>query len=85
MKLKKNIAISESGFVFDPNSGESYSLNPIGTEIIELLQNEKTYDEIKTLMLKKYDTDSASFERYFYDFISTLEQFGLVETDSRKE
>ena len=85
MKLKKNIAISESGFVFDPNSGESYSLNPIGAEITELLQNEKTYDEIKTLMLKKYDADSASFERYFYDFISTLEQYGLVDKDSRQE
>lgn len=82
MKLKKNIAISESGFVFDPNSGESYSLNPIGVEIIELLQKEKKYEEIETLMLKKYDTDAASFERYYYDFINMLEQYGLVEKDS---
>ncbi len=84
MKLKKNIAISESGFVFDPNSGESYSLNPIGTEIIELLNTEKNYDEIETIMLKKYDTDVASFERYYYDFISMLEQYGLVEKDTRE-
>jgi len=52
MKLKKNIAISESGFVFDPNSGESYSLNPIGAEIIELLKLEKKSDEIQTIMQK---------------------------------
>ncbi len=81
MKLKKNIAISESGFVFDPNSGESFSLNPIGAEIIELLKNEKGSDEIQTMMLKKYDTDAATFERYFYDFMNMLEQYGLVEPD----
>jgi len=85
MKLKKNIAISESGFVFDPNSGESYSLNPIGAEIIELLKLEKKSDEIQTIMLKKYDTDAASFERYYYDFIHILEQYGLVEKSSREE
>ncbi len=84
MKLKKNIAISESGFVFDPNSGESFSLNPIGAEIIELLKNEKGSDEIQTMMLKKYDTDAATFERYFYDFINMLEQYGLVEPDPKQ-
>ena len=46
MKLKKNIAISESGFVFDPHSGESFSVNPIGAEIIELIKREKEFNEI---------------------------------------
>lgn len=27
VKIKKNIAISDSGFVFDPGSGDSYSMN----------------------------------------------------------
>ncbi len=30
MNVKKDIAISDSGFVFDPTTGESYSVNPIG-------------------------------------------------------
>jgi len=38
MKLKNNIAISETGFVFDPNSGDSYSLNTIGKEILEMVK-----------------------------------------------
>jgi hypothetical protein len=82
MKLKKNIAVSESGFIFDPNSGESYSLNPIGAEILDLLKQEKNFDEIQTIMLNEYDTDAASFERYYYDFINMLEQYGLVEKDT---
>ena len=81
MKLRKNIAISESGFVFDPNSGDSFSINPIGAEIINLLKQEKPYDELQAIMLDKYDADAASFERYYYDFISMLEQFGLCENE----
>ena len=38
MKLKRNIAVSESGFLFDPTSGESYSLNEQGLEILNLMK-----------------------------------------------
>jgi hypothetical protein len=41
MKLKKDIAISDSGFLFNPSSGDSYSLNPIGVEILKLMQEKK--------------------------------------------
>jgi hypothetical protein len=85
MKLRKNIAISESGFVFDPNSGDSFSINPIGAEIIDLLKQEKQYEEVQAVMLEKYDTNAASFERYYYDFISMLEQYGLCEKDDMDE
>lgn len=79
MNLKKNIAISESGFVFDPNSGESFSINPVGAEIVDHLKQEKSFEEIQAYMLNKYDIDEVSFERYYYDFISMLEQYGLAE------
>ena len=81
MKLKKNIAISESGFVFDPNSGESYSINPIGAEIVALLKQEKPFEELQSTMLNKYDIDTASFERYYHDFLNMLEQYDLIEDD----
>lgn len=79
MKLKKNIAISESGFVFDPNSGDSFSINPIAAEIIGFIKQEKTADEIQSAILDKYDVDTSSFEKYFYDFINMLKQYNLLE------
>lgn len=79
MKVKKNIAISESGFVFDPTSGESFSLNPIGAEIIELLKQETPFTEIRDIMLNKYEVDNNSFEKYYYDFINMLKQFKLID------
>ena len=81
MKIKKNIAISESGFVFDPATGESYSLNSIGIEMVDLLKQEKSFEEIRDFVLEKYDIDAVSFEKYYYDFIRRLREFKLIENE----
>ena len=79
MKLKKNIAISESGFVFDPTTGDSYSLNAVGIKIIDSLNQDQSFEEIRDIMLVEYDIDAVSFEKYYYDFLSRLQEFKLVE------
>ena len=79
MKIKKNIAVSESGFVFDPSTGESFSLNQIGLELVELLKQGQDFDAIKKEILEIYDVDEISFEKYYYDFISSLNQNQLLE------
>ena len=79
MKLKKNIAISETGFVFDPSTGDSFTLNPEGILILEMIKQGKSKEEISTEIISKYDVDVNSFERYFYDFVATLKQMQLIE------
>jgi len=79
MKLKKSIAISESGFVFDPMSGESFSVNEIGMEILTLLKQDKSPEQISDFFVNTYDVESADFEKYFYDFIGMLRQYQLIE------
>ncbi len=81
MKLKKNIALSESGFVFDPSSGDSYSLNEQALEIVLMLNQEKTLDEITMHMVSVYNIEKAEFEKYFFDFIASLRQNKLLEED----
>lgn len=81
VQIKKNIAISDSGFVFDPGSGNSYSLNPTGLEIVHLIKSGKSFEEMLKTVSEKYEVDSDSFERYYYDFVSTLEQLNLCEAD----
>lgn len=80
MKLKKNIAISESGFVFDPNSGDSFSMNPLGLEILTMMKDGKEQGDIFNFVLKKYDVERDTFENNYYDFINMLRQFNLLET-----
>jgi len=80
MKLKNNIAISESGFVFDPNTGDSYSMNPIGVEILTMLKEGSNQGDIFNFVLKKYEVDRDTFENNYFDFINMLRQFNLIET-----
>ena len=81
MKIKSNIAVSETGFVFDPTTGESYSINPVGQEILELLKEGKPVEEITEVMTGQYEIDAASFEKYYYDFMGMLRQFQLIDED----
>ncbi len=81
LKLNKNIAISDTGYVFDPSIGESYTLNPIGLEIVELLKANKTDNEIKSIILERYDVDDATFERYYIDFTGMLKNYQLAKDE----
>ena len=81
MKLKRNIAVSESGFLFDPTNGESYSLNEQGLEILNLLKKSKSDNEITSYMTETYDIPADEFEKYYLDFMGLLRQFKLLEDE----
>lgn len=78
MKLKKSVAVSETGLLFHPETGESYSVNPIGIELINLMKEGKSFDEIRALILERYNTDEATFEKDFQDFIGILNHHDLI-------
>ena len=82
MRIKKNIALSDTGFVFNPTTGDSYSINQVGREILGYLGENKSPAEITSLMTGTYDIDPPSFEKYFYDFISMLRQFELLDEEN---
>ena len=79
MRIKKNIALSDTGFVFNPSTGDSYTINQVGREILGFLGENKSLEEITSLMTTTYDIDPSGFEKYFFDFISMLRQFELLE------
>lgn len=82
MQIRNNIAISDSGFVFDSNNGESFTLNKIGLEILQSLKEAKTEEEIAEVIINKYDVDRATFEQNYFDFIGMLRHFNLFEKES---
>lgn len=79
MKLKKNIATSEEGFVFNPGTGDSFSTNPIGAEIIALLKEDKAMPAIIDVICTRYDVDPAQFEKDLDDFKSQLMDSNILE------
>lgn len=83
MKLKRNIAVSESGFLFDPTCGESYSMNEQALEIFNLLKEKKTNQEIASYMTDNYEIALVDFEKYYIDFLGMLKQYRLLEDDDQ--
>lgn len=79
MELNKNIAISESGFIFNPLTGDSFSTNQVGQEILHLLKEEKSGSEIVKALRKKYQVEASVAEKDLYDFILMLRSYQLVK------
>ncbi len=81
MRLKKNIAVSESGFIFDPTSGESFTLNPVAMDIISLLKQGKNDKEIQKSLSDLYDVDEATLEKDYFQFLFLLNSNQLLENE----
>ena len=79
MNINKNIAVSDSGFVFNATTGESFTVNPIGIEIIELLKQSKTVDQINQELLGRYNADIVTIDKDVNDFIELLKQYSLID------
>lgn len=79
MELNKNIAVSESGFIFNPLTGDSFSVNPVGQDVFRLLKEEKELEDIIKALHKKYDVERSVIEKDMYDFFLMLRTFQLLK------
>ena len=78
MQILEEIKISDNGFVFNSRTGESFSLNPVGLEMIRMIAANNDFDEIKKSILEKYNVDDLTFEKDFYEFCSMLKHHQLT-------
>jgi hypothetical protein len=79
MQIRKNIAVSETGFMFNPGTGDSFSANPVAAEIIQLLKLGTSKEVIKTTLLEKYDVQSTQIDRDLDEFFIQLKEAHLLE------
>jgi hypothetical protein len=79
MIIKENIALSENGFVFNPSTGDSFTMNKTGKEILILIREGKDIAQITDLMAEKYDIDRITLQRYLEDFVNDLFSDNLLE------
>jgi hypothetical protein len=79
MKLKKNIATSEAGFIFNPGTGDSFSVNNIGAEILAMFKENKSMKEIIENISLKYEVEKSQLEKDMDDFVSQLFSYNLLE------
>lgn len=81
MKIKPNIAVSDNGFIFNPGSGESYTVNPVGLDIINLMRKGKSNPEIIEAIQQNFAVEQMQAERDLLDFVEMMRQYRLLQYD----
>ncbi len=75
------LAISDSGFIFDPNTGSTFSATPVGCSILALIKQDLMLNEILASLHLDYDVGEADLHHHVQEFIASLVEFGLLSRD----
>jgi PqqD family protein of HPr-rel-A system len=73
------LSVTESGFVFDPRTGSSYSLNESGVRLFELLKDNRSEEEIRAVMTTEFEVSGETLERDLFDFLCQLKALTLLD------
>ncbi len=71
----KRLALNDSGFVFDPMTGQSFTVNPCGLELLKLMQKQKDVELINHQILAEFDITAEILERDFLEFSEQLRRY----------
>ncbi|MEI6746088.1 MAG: PqqD family protein [Methylococcaceae bacterium] len=71
----KRLALNDSGFVFDPMNGHSFTVNPSGLELLKLMQKQKDVELIKHQILRDFDVSTEMLERDVVEFSEQLKRY----------
>ena len=68
----RRLAVSESGFIFDPVTGNSFTANDSALVLIKLLQVEMKIEEAVSVLTSRFEVESREAERDIRDFVAVL-------------
>jgi AcrR family transcriptional regulator len=71
-EITQRLALNDSGFVFDPESGRSFTANAVGLYILRFLQEHQDTDQILDSVLSDFDVDRNDAERDITEFAAQL-------------
>lgn len=78
MNRLHKLAISDEGFLFDPTTGESYTVNPTGLLILKGLKENRDQDGIIETLVNAYDVTADEARRDVEDFSDHLKSYKLL-------
>jgi PqqD family protein of HPr-rel-A system len=73
-RLRK-LAVSDSGFVFDPQTGQSFSLNGTGLRSLNLLKNGSSIEDTATCLSQEYGVSPEVASTSVEAFLLQLERY----------
>src|SRR5205807_1943355 len=65
--------------ILNLKNGVYYGLDPVGARIWNLVQEPKTFDELRQTLLGEYEVEAARLEQDLRDLLAKLAEQGLVE------
>lgn len=75
----RELAVSDTGFVFDPYSGFTFSVNPTGRYILEQLKAGQSLEEVARRLREAFDTQPADDpSRDVHEFVLMLREQNLL-------
>ena len=75
----RQLAINDSGFVFDPLTGHTFTLNDTGLAVIRALKQGEDLDQIVAELGEGFELDGIEdIARDVEDFMGRLREHGLV-------
>lgn len=75
------LAISESGFVFDPRTGATFSVNSTGLAVLTALRNRASVPDIVETVRKSFEATPGDVGDHVAEFLRGLRQMGIVAGD----
>lgn len=73
----QGLALSERGFLFDPATGQTYSLNPTATFLLKSLIAGAAPGKLAPLVAARFDVDVETADRDAEQFLLQLRELGL--------
>lgn len=77
----KELAVSDTGFVFDPYSGGTFTVNDTGLRILRALKDGADRPRIVAALREDFEVREGDLERDLDEFLQLLRQYGLVPKD----
>ncbi len=77
--LISQLAVNDQGFIFDPDTGQSYTTNAQGRHIIQALGKDEPAQAILDQILELFQVSSQDAERDLEEFMDQLRCMGLVK------
>lgn len=81
-RIKYGLRIGDQGLVFDPSTGESFTLNPTGIIILKLMTEGTDENGIFEILSRDYEITRTEFDRYLLDFVAVLKSCQLLENEA---
>jgi hypothetical protein len=76
----QNLAISPTGFVFDPRSGTTFTVNATGRIMLEGMRDGMNLEELIGAVSSAFDSAGADLRRDVLEYARMMRQLGLVPT-----